>query len=73
MNEYSHNKLVTYNLGIEESLQESDNPPSRQFNQPFFQHQRENSSANSVTIGTSTLTNEDSTDAIDLKRFDQNR
>ncbi|GES93638.1 hypothetical protein GLOIN_2v1701471 [Rhizophagus clarus] len=72
MNEYSNNKIVTYNLGIEEG-QEGDNPPSRQFNQPFFQHQRENSSTNSVTLVTSSLTNEDSTDVIDLKRFDNER
>lgn len=73
MNEYSHNKLVTYNLEIEESQQESNNPPS-QFNQPFFQHQRANSSTNSVTLVTSTLTNEDTTtDIIDLKQFDNER
>ncbi|GET51691.1 hypothetical protein GLOIN_2v1701471 [Rhizophagus irregularis DAOM 181602=DAOM 197198] len=72
MNEYSHNKLVTYNLEIEEGQQESNNPPS-QFNQPFFQHQRANSSTNSVTLVTSTSTNEDTTtDIIDLKRFDSN-
>ncbi|RIA99016.1 hypothetical protein C1645_748291 [Glomus cerebriforme] len=74
MNEYSNNNLASYTLEIEESQQEENNPSSRQFDQFFFQHhQRANSSTNSVTLVTSTLSNEDAIDIIDLKQFDNER